>query len=54
MTEDPIRCWFCHRPVLSGQPAHRAPRAALAVHADCLRDDAAHEGLRPLPDEALA
>jgi hypothetical protein len=44
-------CWFCHRPVLPGERAHRAPGAGIAVHAECLRIDALNEGLRPGDDD---
>jgi hypothetical protein len=39
-------CWFCGRPVLKGDQAHRSLDGGLAVHADCLRDDARHESDR--------
>jgi hypothetical protein len=47
-------CWFCHRPILLGERAHRVPHAALAVHAECLRHDALTEGIRPSDDDAAA
>ena len=40
-------CWFCRRPVRLGERANRAPQGRMAVHVDCLRDDARHEGDRP-------
>lgn len=49
-----VTCWYCHRPILSGERAHRSPESALAVHADCLRDDASAEGIRPSPEDALS
>jgi len=44
-------CWYCHRPILAGEPAHRSPLGRLAVHIDCLRDDARTEGIRPGLDD---
>lgn len=40
-------CWFCHRPILAGERAHRSPHGQIAVHTDCLRHDALAEGIRP-------
>ena len=44
-------CWFCRRPVLLGERANRAPHGGIAVHADCLRDDAFNDGARPGVEE---
>ena len=44
---EPKFCWFCRRPVLAGERANRAPHGGIAVHAQCLRDDAVNEGSRP-------
>ena len=44
---DVATCWFCHRPILSGERAHRSPHGKIAVHADCLRHDALTEGILP-------
>jgi len=38
-----IKCWFCGRPVLADDRAHRSLDGGLAVHAHCLRDDARSE-----------
>jgi hypothetical protein len=40
-------CWFCGRPLLTGERVNRAPHARVAVHTDCLRHDAVNEGDRP-------
>ena len=40
-------CWFCRRPVLAGERANRVPHGRIAVHTECLRDDAVNEGSRP-------
>jgi hypothetical protein len=45
--DDAATCWFCHRPILSGERAHRSPHGKIAVHTDCLRHDALTEGIRP-------
>ena len=47
MEVEPKSCWFCRRPVLIGERANRAPDARIAVHTECLRDDAFNEGARP-------
>jgi hypothetical protein len=47
MREEMTECWFCRRPVRAGERANRAPQGRVAVHVDCLRDDARHEGDRP-------
>jgi hypothetical protein len=47
MEVEPKSCWFCHRPVLIGDRANRAPHSSLAVHTDCLQADAFNEGARP-------
>lgn len=44
---DDAACWFCHRPILTGEHAHRSPHGKIAVHTECLRDDALTEGIRP-------
>ena len=44
---DTATCWFCHRPILAGEQAHRSPHGKIAVHTDCLRHDALTEGIRP-------
>jgi hypothetical protein len=44
-------CWFCRRPILSGEQAHRSPHGKIAVHTDCLRYDALNEGIRPGGEE---
>jgi hypothetical protein len=51
MEVDPTSCWFCRRPVLVGERANRAPRGGIAVHTECLRDDALNEGSRPDADD---
>jgi len=51
MNVEASECWFCHRPVLAGERAHRAPHGRIAVHTECLRADALNEGLRPSQDE---
>lgn len=51
MDLQPTKCWFCGRPVLIGERAHRPPHGRIAVHADCLRDDALQEGMRPGGDD---
>ena len=48
-----LTCWYCHRPILRSERAHRSPHGTLAVHADCLRHDALAEGIRPSPDEVV-
>ena len=45
-------CWFCHRPILFGERAHRSPHGQIAVHSDCLRRDALTEGMRPNDEDA--
>ena len=40
-------CWFCRRPVLASERANRAPHAEIAVHTDCLRNEAAEEEIPP-------
>jgi len=45
--DDITACWFCHRPILAGERAHRSPHGQIAVHTDCLRHDALTEGIRP-------
>ncbi len=47
MEVEPKSCWFCRRPVLVGERANLAPHGRLAVHTECLRDDAVNEGSRP-------
>ena len=47
MEVEPKPCWFCRRPVLIGERAHRVPHGGLAVHTDCLQADAFNEGARP-------
>jgi hypothetical protein len=47
MEVKPTSCWFCGRPILTGERANRAPHGGIAVHTDCLRDDAVSEGIRP-------
>jgi hypothetical protein len=44
-------CWFCHRPIRSGERANRSPQGEIAVHADCLRHDALTEGVRPSDED---
>ena len=51
MEVEPRSCWFCRRPVLVGERANRAPHGGLTVHAECLRDDAVTEGVRPRVEE---
>jgi hypothetical protein len=47
MEVEPRSCWFCRRPVLVGERANRALHGAIAVHTDCLRDEATDERIRP-------
>jgi hypothetical protein len=51
--DDVTECWFCRRPVGVGERANRAPLGRIAVHVQCLRDDARHEGDRPAMDSSL-
>ena len=39
-------CWFCNRPVVAGERAHRSLDGRLAVHADCLRHDTLNDSDR--------
>lgn len=46
-------CWFCGRPVLMSDRAHRSLDGGLSVHAACLRDDARHESDRGAADRGF-
>jgi hypothetical protein len=48
--DDVTTCWFCHRPILAGDRAHRSPHGRIAVHTDCLRPTLT-EGIRPAGED---